>query len=499
MDGGLVKIWNDKNARSILNLIICLAATCYLALLTYDVVTSFTLHENVILSIEFVKKVWGSLLKFILLIIALYYCSNTKWYSNYPVQKFTGSHLFAQLLTVSAILAGAYVSIMSTDINSAIQCHLTETQCADNLPNFAAISVVIILIVLFYILHGTHSVKLKNEREKHENDQSEKLRLAIQIAPPPYFAKKLADYSDIVEDMFQEMSDRYTSLLDESLPPKPIQEGEKILEEQRVIIRCSLMALGRLAQAYDNVDPSEKTAVKYRANLMLCLKSDDDICSHFEETHTTEALRFAIPFGAKPYFKLYIDDRYSINVEQKEDKLNNADLFEIDREGHIKPLVFEADETVENAIMPVYWEENKDVTNYNVIGAPKSIVKGDEQFISNTVKEARAASYYSEDIQNLVIDYFKNDTKGRSIVSLPVATRHYKLSQEHKEDIDRFLGVINIYRNTEDIFAGEKKNFEFFADFTRPLRLVIARMAYTHFDSIAIVEERKADKSSTND
>jgi hypothetical protein len=492
-----IKLWKNKKAREFVNLFFFVLAVFFLGRLLFDIVSIATLHESTIISFDFVQRVWNLALQLLVLISIFIFFTKSKWYKTYSIQKYTGSHLATQLLTVFAILAGAFVSISSSEISAAINCHMTVTSCGTAGMDISFIGQVILLIVFFYMIHGAHSSYLSTEREAHENAQSENLRLAIQIAPPPYFAKKLADYSDIVEDMAQSMITKYSNLVVES--QDSIINGEAVLDEQRKILRCALMALGRLAQAYDNVDPAEKNEVKYRANLMLCLKTDnEDVSSHFAGSHPKANMRFSIPFEAKPYFILYIDSRYSINVEQIDDKLNQANLFKLDKDGVIQPEDFELDTTVENASMPVYWEEDKHhVINYNVIGAPKSIVEGKPQFISDTVKEAKDAYYYSDDIQKKVISYFEKDRKGRSIVSLPVATRHYKLTPEHKENIDHFLGAINIYRNTEDIFAGAKNNFEFFADFTRPLRLVIARMAYIHIDSIAIVEQDKKEKSSS--
>ncbi|MEZ9822163.1 hypothetical protein AB4238_16315 [Shewanella sp. 10N.286.45.A1] len=492
----LNKMWEMEKTREIINLICFITLTLISVHCFFYIGSIITEYNNSILTLAFINKVWMKLLLFILSSGLLFFFTRSKWYKNHSINKYTGSQVAAQLLTVAAILAGAYVSISSNDINTAINCHISKTSCLPTCMDLSIIGNTIILIVIFYVIHGSHSTQLKSNREEHENAQSENLRLAIQIAPPPYFAKKLADSSDIIEDMSLDMGKIYASLLDESLPQKNDIEAESILEEQRKILRCALMALGRLAQAYDNVDPAEKNSVQYRVNLMLCLKSDnEDVSSYFEKTHPKNTMRFALPFEAKPYFHLYIDNRYSVNVEQTKDELNQAKLFKLDQYQDIKPQDFELDDTVTNAIMPVYWEENKDVANYNVIGAPKSIVQRKAQFISDTVREAEKADYYSHDIQSSVIEYFKTDKKGRSIVSLPVATRHYELSAGHEENIDHFLGAINIYRNTKDIFAGAKKNFEFFADFTRPLRLVIARMAYTHMDTIAIIQQQKLDSN----
>ncbi|MCW1717777.1 hypothetical protein OIZ54_03335 [Pseudoalteromonas sp. A3] len=496
-----IKLIQSQSTREVFNLIIYVLLILWACFLASNIFSALTLYEVSILTTDLdqiiflVKKLAWDLVKFVIFFLSFFVFVGSQWFKNHPIKSYTGSHVAAQLLTVTTVLVGAFVSITSNDINTVIQCHITANQCTENTFTISPIGVAILFIVSFYVIHGKHGSQLKTEREEYENAQSEKLRLAIQVAPPPYFAKKLAEYSDIIEDMAQQTFVEYSYLANETDGYKTPEEGEKVLEEQRKVIRCALMALGRLAQAYDNVDPSVQNEVQYRANLMLCLKSDNqDVSSYFSSTHPSNSIRFEIPFGAQPHFLLYIDKRYSVNVKQSDNKLNQAHLFKsVEPDSHIIiPEQFEIDSSVANATMPIYWQDNvSEAINYNVIGAPRAIIECKPQFINDTIETAKAAGYYSEDIQNEAIKYFTNDKKGRSIVSMPVATRHYELTPEHEADLDRFLGVLNIYRNSENIFSGTRKNFEFFADFTRPLRLVIARMAYTHIDSIAIVQSLK--------
>jgi hypothetical protein len=348
----------------------------------------------------------------------------------------------------------------------------------------------VLTILTLFIVHGKESHRMKRALETEQKEQSKELRNAIRVAPPPYFTKMLADVSDQAEDflsnVFEESANMELMMADDRVTLEDkIKCVEETLESQRASIRAVLTGFGRLARTYDSVNPMDKElGIEYRANLMLNLeKSSEALEILFPEGLPEE--RFAVPFGAEASYLLVIDRRLSVKIGPQ-----NKDLFIAapDQNGGseiIKPNKFSADQKVKNALLPVYWSESDDTHgNYNMLGAPTAIVEGQHQFIPDSIEKIRNATHYNQEVQDKAKHYFENDKKGRSIVSFPVASRHFKTSTSTAPHPRSYYGTVNLYRNEKNMFSGDNKNFAFFSDFTRPLNLITGRIAYMHMSTL---------------
>jgi hypothetical protein len=297
--------------------------------------------------------------------------------------------------------------------------------------------------------------------------------------------------SDQAEDFHILAADEYEEfesfLLDEDKTEEEKQQfSEKTIENQRKTIRAILTAFGRLARAYDNVNPMDNSSdIEYRANLMLSVSPDSDALEAIFPATKLEN-RFAVPFDAKPEYLLVVDSRLSVKINKispplfvEVGKSNGGDTTEIE------PNKFTMDNKVKSALLPVYWNKHdKNFINYNMIGAPIAIATGTNQFIPDTHTAIETATHYSKDIQEKALNYFKIDEKGRSIVSFPVATRHFKCHPNEETLPSSYFGTINLYRNKPNIFSGHNDNFQFFSDFTRPLSLILGRVTMLHIASL---------------
>jgi hypothetical protein len=352
------------------------------------------------------------------------------------------------------------------------------------------LTVLICTILVLFVVHGKHAHKINKALDERNQKQSKDLRDAIRVAPPPYFIQILADVTDKSEDFLSIMQLQYAEL-ESIIDDVNIDKQEKItlaaeiIEKQRISIRAVLMAFARLARTYDNVNPSRLgNDIEYRANLMLTLSPESGVLEKLFPDGLPK-VRFKIPTGGTPAYYLVVDRRLSVSVGKQMKELFVGKAIEGLNAPEITPHNFTPDKDVKNALLPVYWkQDDAALVNYNMIGAPEAIYHGKNVFIADTISSIEQSSHFTKDIQAAALSYFKNDKKGRSIVSLPVATRHYKNHPKETVSPDTYLGTINLYRNTPNIFSGHQANFTFFSDFTRPLSIILARKVEMHIGSL---------------
>lgn len=403
------------------------------------------------------------------------------------------------VLSLITFLASIGTSIFSSILNTIITDWAFRTE--DYLtplwsPMLIFVSFLMTILLLF-VFHANYSNKLNKEFQLQQQEESKGLRDAIRVAPPPYFTSLLADFTDQAEDFLNKVADSYAQLHEnhsntQLTKDKKIAYAEGILDEQRKSMRAILTAFGRLARTYDNVNPHDLSSnIEYRANLMLCLENSSTSFSHLFPNKMPSD-RFACATEGVPAYKLVIDSRLSVAIDKDERPL--FDIKDSDKSPmpDIEPFDFKPDNDVDNALLPVYWRKNSSsLANYNMIGAPEAIFKGSAVFIPDTIKKIESINYFPGDIKSAALKYFRQEKKGRSIVSLPIATRHYKCDAKEATEPGLFFGSVNLYRNKSDIFSGHEDNFQFFRNFTRPLSIILARMTEIHLGSLLELHELK--------
>lgn len=435
----------------------------------------------------------------IFVLIGVVWLLSKEFITESNVYEIIGNARALHALSVITFVVSVGTSVFSSMLLPVIQEWLNrktidkqteESVLADVLSLYMFITAFICTILILFLAHGWHAHKINKALIDRNQQQSKDLRDAIRVAPPPYFTEMLADFTDKAEDFLSLVQSQYlelNSVIDDS----EIDNAEKrtlaeaTIEQQRASIRAVLTAFGRLARTYDNVNPSGfNNATEYRANLMLTLNPQSDALRVLFPDKAPE-IRFKVPTGGEPAYLLVVDKRLSIKIGKQ-----NKDLFKgVEKDGYempeIVPNEFTPDKEVKDALLPVYWQKGDvDLENYNMIGAPEAIFKGKNIFIADTIEVIKKSNFFAKDIQDLALDYFEKDKKGRSIVSLPVATRHFKSHPNEKTSPDTYLGSINLYRNSPFIFSGHQKNFDFFSDFTRPLSIILARKVEMHIGAL---------------
>jgi hypothetical protein len=452
----------------------------------------------------------GDITRFILgglPIIAFVLCAQSTFIIDSDVYDTIGSPLTLHSLSVVTFIVSILASVFSSAILGFMQSwaerfdHTLPREkqkllvSADSMAVFLIAGVMMILIL--FICHGRQAHRIKKTLESEQKQQSKDLRDAIRVAPPPYFTKMLADVTDQSEDFLSQIGLDYAGFLafhndDTNDAESKIVRAEQSIAKQRIALRAVLTAFGRLARTYDNVNPADPSSdIEYRANLMLSLEVGGlSLDAVFPEQKPP--VRFEVPFDAKPSYFLAVDQRLSIKIGTRNKSLFKALNGKDGDFSEIEPNDFTQDRDVKDALLPVYWKDNdKTLINYNMIGAPTAIVKGENVFIPDTHFSIENAKNYPEDIQVLAKDYFYGDKKGRSIVSMPVATRHFKCDPNELPKPSIYFGTINLYRNEENIFSGHNDNFRFFCDFTRPLSLIMGRMSETHLGTLILLQKNK--------
>jgi hypothetical protein len=443
----------------------------------------------------------------IFLIIGFIFYAQSDFMTDSDVYDTIGSALTLHSLSVLTFIVSVLASVFSSAILLSMQgwaerLDLTlprdEQQLLVSISSMAVFLIASVLMILFlFIEHGRQAHRIKNKLELDQKEQSKDLRDAIRVAPPPYFTKTLADVTDQSEDFLSQIAIDYGDFLafyqDQSNnPASKIERAEQSISKQRIALRAVLTAFGRLARTYDNVNPADPSSdIEYRANLMLSLEVDG-LALDAVFPGQKPPVRFEVPFNAKPSYFLAVDQRLSVKIGKKNKPLFEAINGKNGDYTEIEPNDFTQDRDVKDALLPVYWKDNDNtLTNYNMIGAPTAIVKGENVFIPDTHFSIENAKNYPEDIQVLAKGYFHGDKKGRSIVSMPVATRHYKCNSSELPKPGIYFGTINLYRNKENIFSGHDDNFKFFCDFTRPLSLILGRMTEAHLGTLILLQKIK--------
>lgn len=404
--------------------------------------------------------------------------------------KVLGNHITGQFLTWIALAIGIYSSVTSS---AFLQWFSPAANAVGQAKYGIDLVLGFIALTLFgFIKHGSHVADKAKQQDKQQAEYINELHETIRLAPPRTFPHRLALYADVMEDFAVEVTVSEWSDYLQKPENERLAQCEDLLESQRSVIRACLVALARLAGHYDNAPLGNGSNLQYRANLMLTTHAQNPqrLAALGEEKDFEH--RFNIGVEATPQYQLILDKRYSVLVDS--DDVSIIDISEEDTHtkstASFKACQFLHDDKVKNAIFPVYWSDEQSTTHnyYNMIGAPDALATCQPQFIPDTIRRAKelGGAGYSAPLAKQAVEYFTNDEKGRSIVSLPISSQRF---MNHSLKPAKMVGVVNIYRNKKDIFSGNEKNFSLFCDFTLPLQLALARIISMH---IAVLED-KAD------
>lgn len=395
------------------------------------------------------------------------------------------------ILNVSALLIGIYTSVTSTNILNWLTNENKET-----LSSYAGFDYCLFSLVILLIGYGMNGQANKRDNQQSEAIQKERLKQleeVIRLAPPGAFAEQLSHYCDILEDWSSNhVMQQTNNIAFEDITEEIREKYISVIKEQRGYIRACLTAFARLTGTYDNASMNLSSPDIYRANIMLKLNDNciDFLSNEYELTNADREFksRYFPKINTLPNYKLILDKKYSIKVLNSDKAILKNELAEQDY--HL-PQEFDFDSDIKNLILPVFIsnphthdynydeKEEFDYKTYNLIGAPQAIATGQPQFVFDA--EQQSKEWLSDGAPKALYEqacqYFRNDKKGQSIISLPLLSNRYGTMALHSDNIS---GAINIYRNTKNMFSGDKEKFSNFFHLTSPALVSLARVVEYH-------------------
>lgn len=438
------------------------------------------------LTLQLSKLASNSYIELICLIISLVFLYVDRFsHDGFNNEIYNQSYTPA-LLNAGFIIVGIYTSVTSAAILAWIspEAKVTLASSQYKFEVFLTLSFVLIHCQIKHFRavksEADRAVKVHAARDRlhdkniKESERELKLRIeqlanVIRLAPPNNFAAELSNYADILEDWSTNHMLTLTLSLDES---SSRIEYEEAIEVQRTYIRASLMAITKLAGIYDNAELNESSEDFYRSNLAISLKKKNitEVLLHDKNKKRRSNEKYRIKINSEPNFRLFIDSRYSVCV-------NNSDTSILSNEDDHKPKYFAEDVDIKNISFPVYLTD--DINIYNVIGAPRALATCQAQFITDTTEAV--IDWEKKGAPKPLIDeakeYFKKDYKGRSIISMPLASNRYRRNHLKPNNMS---GTVNIYRNTTGIFNNDTEKFNNFVHLVNPLLVSLSRMTDFH-------------------
>ncbi|MCG6278175.1 hypothetical protein K6U59_15340 [Vibrio vulnificus] len=426
-----------------------------------------------------------NLILYLILSICFFYVLTNK---NELQHRFFNSTLLPPVLNTTALLIGIYTSVTSTKILDWLTANSDKLQ--SSYVGFDYCLFFFSAMLVGYYLHGNSVRKSSLEQDAIQKERLEQLEEVIRLAPPGDFSEQLSHYCDVLEDWSsRHVMRETTNYAFVAIDQNNKEIFENLLETQRLYIRACLTAFSRLAGTYDNASMNLSSPDVYRANLML--KIGDNEIDYLEKNSADNELfltRYFPKINVTPDHKLVLDKRYSV-------KLSNSDKTILKNEkaeqNYHLPAKYDYDDEVKNLILPVFTHnpntndynytsgEEFDYHTYNLIGAPQALASGHPQFVYNSV--VQVGEWLAEGaprvLYNQALNYFQNDKKGQSIISFPLLINRYGKNALQSSNI---TGTINIYRNTNNMFSGDKDKFNNFFHLTSPMLVSLSRITEYH-------------------
>jgi hypothetical protein len=399
-------------------------------------------------------------------------------------------------LTLGALLAGIYTSVTSSAILTWLSGKSLDPTASPDIAidsQFGMGYFIFSFVILFlgFVKHGVFSARAERDKQIKQTESVNKLEEVIRLAPPGSFSAQLSTYADILEDWsssimvknlttFHMTIDHWDFIPDEHKDKSKHEYYNSFIEDQQNYIRACLVAFGRLAGMYDNASMGINAPTVYRVNLML--KPKKKIASILSSLYPEGNELFFLKVSAKESYKLFLKRQYSVQINNDDKSLLENEKNPLTLKHDVKK--FPEDSAISNIILPVYeLGENSDC--YNCIGAPRAIQSCQPQFIRNTtvrVDEWKTNEGAPDDLYQEAKEYYSKDSKGKSIISFPLSTQRYA---HDSLTPNKMSGVLNIYRNSPDMFSGDDEKFDNFFHLTSPLLISLCRIVEYHLIALS--------------
>lgn len=299
------------------------------------------------------------------------------------------------------------------------------------------------------------------KRERQELERNiEAVREVAQTMPPK-------DLLQVSAEQFQVVS-RQTELV---ISSKDVLLGEKRHDEARShldhAIRALLDSIINLALKFDSPHGSPRPT--YRANIMWVRRLDDVGEDEVREIVWGWAKRLA-PVAAKDAFfamvdrLLLLDCSLAVRTQLDDDQSENGPF-----EDDLEPLCL-------GFVMP-----DSSLANINLLGAPEALYTGGLAYVGESAGMAseirEAGREYGSDALDRVNRYYTKDSKGKSIISIPVTGPNFLQPTEAPIT----LAVLSIYRDECEIM-GSSERAEMFYNEVTPFVHLLYRLCWARSD-----------------
>ncbi|WP_146218708.1 hypothetical protein [Halomonas sp. LBP4] len=276
--------------------------------------------------------------------------------------------------------------------------------------------------------------RAKHDRnELHEDIES--VREVASTMPPKDFLRRS---SSSFRDMSFETDVVYASSLEDILTSRDEGEGSSVAGKRgdiNLIIRMVLDSMINLALHFDQ--PHTYRDVTYSANIMW-LKDPSEYPDREQQAILWEAAERLSDCENAGMFFSAVDNLLVLDLNLTTNS-TNVGVPEVDS---LKPLC-------------LGYKHGERGVGYNLPGAPQTLIDIDFSHVKDSRAIAGTMTEYGELARKKVGAYYNNDTRGRSIFSMPV------VGYDPVGGEESVIAVVSIYRNSPGIMEGDQRALMF--------------------------------------
>jgi len=210
-----------------------------------------------------------------------------------------------------------------------------------------------------------------------------------------------------------------------------------IREKINVTIRVVLDAMINLALHFDQ--PHSSKEVTYSANIMWLKDPGDYPDREQQDIVWGAAERLSDCENASMFFSA-VDKLLILDVNLTTNSTNEG----VPETDNLKPLC-------------LGYKHGERGDGYNLPGAPETLTEADYSHVEDSRKIAETLTQYGQAAREKVADYYINDNRGRSILSMPLMG-YDPVTAEFDEAI---VAVVSVYRDSPGIMEGDQRALMF--------------------------------------
>lgn len=376
------------------------------------------------------------------------------------LRKIQVSPFWGAVIASLAVFAGALVSLYADEIKNSFPIYLSL-----NLRNYGDFSIIALSFWLLFLLFILLTAYRQYFIDTDLNTQRQSLINILQSLPPHDFSLKYRDLYRKNDNNVEGIRSLVESF--RANETQKIQEADIIVIEES--IRVLLDAYINLAQIWDNPESVIDKDTIYRANIMAFYHIDK--------------LPERIDSKLSSYNNFFVDK----NIESIKASIDAVLVLEDNKLTTTTETIDPSpDKQIKPFILPVTFQKTKGKRFQNIPGAPRSVADGKAQWISDTAEIlniCKNEDHFDKEILDKIESYYDLDTKGKSIISIP-------LYYDNEKKI--ILGTINIYRNKKLILRNEVRAEEFCA-YLEPFNSLLCNLLSFYSEACGILDLR--DKS----